>query len=77
MDEKFKNYIKKSIQPMRPYEPGEDLQAQNITVYGKDIPELGGMVAVNPDNPTDQWYVSKDFFEKNYIPADITPQPTP
>jgi len=77
MDERFKNYIKKLVQPMRPYEPGEDLQAQGISVWDGDIIELGGMVAVNPDNLEDKWYVAKDFFEKNYIPADITPQPTP
>ena len=70
LDSRLKNYTKKSIQPMRPYEPGEDLQAQGISVWEGDTPELGGMIAINPDNPSDQWYVAKDFFEKNYEPVD-------
>ena len=65
----FKNYIKKTIQPMRSYKPGEDLAAQGVSVWDGDAPEVGGMIAVNPKDPKDQWYVSKKFFEENYIPA--------
>ncbi|MES9925982.1 MAG: hypothetical protein ABW152_18025 [Candidatus Thiodiazotropha endolucinida] len=60
----FKNYRKKGVQPMRPYIPGEDLSS--VTVSDEDTPEAGGMIAMNPDNPDDQWYVAKDFFEANY-----------
>lgn len=52
---------------MRPYVPGESLEG--ISVNKEDTPELGGMIARNADNPADQWYVGKAFFEKNYIPA--------
>ena len=62
---KFKNYIKKTIQPLRPYVPGEDLTG--ISVWEDDVPELGGMIAINPKNEKDQWYVAKKFFEDNYI----------
>ena len=63
----FRNYVKKSIQPMRPYVPGEDLDAQGISVWDGDVPEEGGMVAVNPKNLDDKWYVAKAFFEDNYV----------
>jgi hypothetical protein len=49
---------------MRPYLVGEDLSG--ISVNKEDTPELGGMIAMNPKNPEDKWYVSKKFFEENY-----------
>jgi len=63
----FKNYIKNTLQPMRLYIPGEDLIG--ITVWDGDTPEDGGMIARNPKDLTDKWYVSKKFFEENYILA--------
>ena len=63
----FKNYIKKSLQPMRPYVLGEDLTG--ISVWEGDTPETGGMIAINPKDPKDQWYVAKKFFKENYISA--------
>jgi len=63
----FKNYIKHVAQPMRPYMPGEDLEAQGISVWDGDVPEEGGMIAVNPKNEDDKWYVAKAFFEENYV----------
>jgi len=29
-------------------------------------PKLGDMIAINKDNPSDKWLVSKEFFEENY-----------
>lgn len=63
MDKRFKAYRRKGHSYMRPYEPGEDLS--EISVSPEDTPEPGGMVAVNPDNFADQWYVNKEYFEKN------------
>ena len=63
----YSNYRKKNVQAMRPYMPGEDLSG--VSVSAEDTPETGGMIACNPDNPADKWYVAKDFFEKNYVPA--------
>lgn len=57
-------YKKTAEQEMRPYVPGEDLTG--ISVNTEDTPELGGMIARNSDNHKDQWYVAKEFFEKNY-----------
>lgn len=64
----FKNYRKKNVQAMRPYILGEDLSG--ISVNAEDTPEEGGMVAVNANNPNDQWYVGKAFFADNYEPAE-------
>jgi hypothetical protein len=61
-------YRKKLLQPMRPYIVGEDLSG--VSVNAEDTPEVGGMIAHNPDNPADQWYVAKRFFEDNYEEAD-------
>ena len=65
--ESWKHYRKKNTQEMRAYVPGEDLGA--VSVSAADTPEAGGMIARNADNPADQWYVAKAFFEKNYEPA--------
>lgn len=65
--ENLKNYRKKNVQPMRPYVPGEDMTG--ISVSAEDTPEEGGMIAVNPSNGNDRWYVAKDFFNENYIEA--------
>lgn len=60
----FKNYKKPALQPMRPYVQGEDLTG--VSVSEQDTPEVGGMIAINPQNEKDQWYVAKAFFESNY-----------
>ena len=57
------HYRRKGYSEMRPYIVGEDLTG--ISVSKEDTPELGGMVARNPDNHADQWYVAKVYFEKN------------
>lgn len=64
----FRPYTKISIQYMRPYEIGENLEG--ISVANEDIPEPGGMIAIDMDNTVDQWYVSKEFFDNNYIEAE-------
>lgn len=60
----IQNYRKKNLQPMRPYIAGEDLTG--VSVNKEDTPELGGMIAVNPANNEDRWYVAKKFFDDNY-----------
>ena len=60
----YKNYIKPAMQPMRPYIMGEDLTG--VSVSEQDTPEIGGMIAINPRNHADKWYVAKKFFEDNY-----------
>ena len=60
----MKNYRKTQVQPMRHYFVGEDMTG--ISIAEGDTPEAGGMVAVNPKDKTDRWYVAKQFFEDNY-----------
>jgi len=60
----MKEYQKKIPQPMRPYVPGEDMTG--ISVGSEYTPEEGGMIAHNPTDPDDQWYVTKQFFEEHY-----------
>lgn len=62
---KIKLYKKPALQPMRPYVQDEDMTG--ISVSGQDTPEVGGMIAINPQNEKDQWYVAKQFFEDNYV----------
>lgn len=82
MTDDMKHYRKRGLQPMRPHVPGEDLTG--ASVQKEDTPELGGMIAWNPANPKDRWYVAKQFFEDNYVEANqneagatMTDQATP
>lgn len=54
---------------MRPYVKGEDLTG--ISVSGTDHPETDmGMIARNPKNHEDKWYVARKYFEDNLEPID-------
>jgi hypothetical protein len=56
---------------MRPYIKGEDLS--KISVSPTDNPETDmGMIARNPDNHYDQWYVARKYFEENLELVDFT-----
>jgi|SaaInl8_150m_RNA_FD_contig_21_1042084_length_827_multi_28_in_0_out_0_1 hypothetical protein len=63
---KFKRYQRTGYAEARPYEPGEDLS--NVSVSDVDNPktDTGGMVARNPENHNDQWYIAGDYFEQNF-----------
>jgi hypothetical protein len=63
----WKKYRRTGLSEMRPYVPGEDMTG--ISVSDTDTPEEGGMVARNPKNHNDQWYVAKAYFEENNEPA--------
>ena len=49
---------------MRPYQEGESLDG--VSVSDEDTPGPGGMIAMNPANPDDKWYVDATFFRDNY-----------
>lgn len=57
-------YLKTEKQAMRPYIPGENMDG--ISVSENDIPQEGGMIARDIESG-DKWYVSKEYFEKNYV----------
>ena len=69
----FRPYLKNKPQMLRPWIPedgdAEAMNAKGISVWEGDVPEAGGMIAQNADNPHDVWYVAKSFFEANYVPA--------
>ena len=64
----FKQYKRTNIAEMRPYVKGEDLTS--ISVSDTDQPEEDmGMVARNPENHEDQWYVASKYFADNFEEA--------
>ena len=65
----MKNYRKKHLQPMYPYNPFNGIPS-GCSVSEADkangSPQKGDMIAVNPNDPTDTWLVAKQFFLDNY-----------
>jgi hypothetical protein len=62
----WKLYKKTALQEMRPFVQGEDLFNQCITINDRNRPPcVGGMIA-RGDDPSDQWYISPEFFKANY-----------
>jgi hypothetical protein len=59
----FKQYRRTGLSEMRPFVPGENLTA--VSVSPEDIPLEGGMIARNPKNHDDQWYVAEAYFKDN------------
>lgn len=65
----FKKYKRTNIAEMRLYIPGEDLS--NINISREDNPpEDRGMIARNPQNHNDQWYVARQYFLDNFEELD-------
>lgn len=65
----FEEYKRTNVAEMRHYVAGEDMN--NISVSHTDDPINDmGMIARNPDNHADQWYVARKYFEDNFASAD-------
>ena len=61
----FRQYKRVNISEMRPYIKGEDLSG--VSVSKEDSPgEDMGMIARNPENENDQWYVARRYFTDNF-----------
>ena len=82
MSKKFKKYQRKDLSEMRPILKGElkdyekdgyimvdigDTYLIEVSISAEDHPKLGDMIARTPDNHRDQWLVSKEYFEKNFV----------
>ncbi|MGN6212450.1 hypothetical protein [Parafilimonas sp.] len=66
--ENWKQYKRKGLSEMRPYIKGEDLTG--VSVSKEDNPETDmGMIARNPKNYEDKWYVARKYFEDNFEEA--------
>lgn len=64
----FKQYKRKGLSEMRPYVYGENMS--KISVADVDDPRNDmGMIARNPQNHADQWYVARKYFDDNLEPA--------
>jgi len=62
---KFKEYKRKNIAEMRPYVLDEDLTGISVALVDHPHEDMG-MVARNPQNHQDQWYVARKYFEENF-----------
>lgn len=64
----FKQYRRKQIAELRPWEMGDDMSGVSISIPDKEAgsPFQGDMVARNPVNHADQWLVAKEYFEANF-----------
>jgi hypothetical protein len=49
---------------MKPWSPTEDMTGVSVTEG--EVPEIGGMIAIDEFNTADMWYVAKKFFVDNY-----------
>ncbi|SFQ16466.1 hypothetical protein [Parafilimonas terrae] len=66
--ENWKQYKRKGLSEMRPYIKDEDLTG--VSVSKEDNPETDmGMIARNPKNHEDKWYVARKYFEDNFEEA--------
>lgn len=68
----FKQFRRKGVVELRPWVPS-DAENKKISISQADVAEIQkgapGMVARNPDNHEDMWYVSREYFLKNYEEA--------
>lgn len=71
--QEFSRYRRKQIAELRPYVPGETLDA-NVSVSAADqhvgSPKSGDMIARNPANHDDQWLVAAQYFADNFEPVE-------
>jgi hypothetical protein len=66
----FKQYRRKQIAELRPYEPFESMV--DISMSAEDSkagsPTAGDMIARNPKNHADQWLIAAQYFADNFEP---------
>lgn len=67
-DSRWSLYRKKNCTEMRPYIAREDLSG--VSVSEDMTPQPGGMIARDPANHADQWYIYEEFFLLNYEPVE-------
>jgi hypothetical protein len=74
----FKKYQRTNLAEMRELEENETktiLKQKGVSISEPDM-ELSeydfslGKIARNPENRADQWYVAKDYFDKNFVPVE-------
>lgn len=68
-DATWTKYRRTSVAEMRPYVKGENLAAISVSPTDNPSDDMG-MVARNPANHLDQWYVARAYFDANFEPID-------
>lgn len=65
----FKEYKRKQIAELRPFQEGEVLDSR-VSISQADLdngsPKVGDMIARNPKNHGDQWLVAEQYFKDNF-----------
>jgi hypothetical protein len=66
----FRQYRRKQIAELRPYEPGEKISCVSISAPDKEAgsPKAGDMIGRNPKNHADKWLVAAQYFADNFEP---------
>ncbi len=64
----YKQYRRKQIAELRPWEPGEPMELISISEPDKEAgsPKPGDMIARNPKNHADKWLVAAQYFADNF-----------
>lgn len=63
--EEFKEFKRSNVSELRPYIKGEDMTGISVASEYAPITDMG-MIARDPDNHSDQWYVGREYFNKNF-----------
>jgi len=63
----WKFYTRPGVTEMRPIVPFEDMVGISVSDDYDTSCLQDGMVARDPRNPSDQWYVGPSYFERNFI----------
>ncbi len=63
----FKQYRRKQIAELRPFVPEDDMYGVSVSLEDAKAgsPKEGDMIARNPKNHADQWYVNEKYFNEN------------
>jgi hypothetical protein len=71
MSIEFKQYRRKQIAELRPWQPSDDMTGISVSKVDREAgsPKLGDMIARNPNNHDDQWLVVAQYFADNFEPV--------
>jgi hypothetical protein len=67
----YKQYRRKLVAEMRPFQYGDDLNGVSVSDVDRNAgsPKLGDMIARNPKNHADKWLVAAKYFADNFESA--------
>jgi len=67
-DYEVKNYTKRQVQPMFPWDETVDMFCVSVSEADSEngSPKQGDMIAFNPNNMVDKWLVAEKFYKDNY-----------